>query len=166
MFAHVTDGIVDAVGQPPQVVYDGGRWWDLRDRDLATLALVGWFPVVEAARPADTATTRWEPVFTPAGDTVTQSWVEVNKTQEQIDAETSETNRQTLIDTAKAAYSSNVSAITRLQNFANGTATLTNTQRDTALRDLAGEQARAFRQLNALIRLTANDLLSTDGTAR
>jgi len=87
MYAHVTNGVVDAVGSPPQLVEQDGRWWDLRDRDLATLALVGWFPVTETARPADTATTTWEPVFTPGDGDVDQSWSEVPKTPEQIEAE-------------------------------------------------------------------------------
>jgi hypothetical protein len=87
MYAHVTAGTVDSVGNPPQLVYQDDRWWDLRSRDLPTLALVGWFPVTESPKPADTAATKWTPVFTPNGATVVQSWVEVPKTAEEIAAE-------------------------------------------------------------------------------
>lgn len=149
MYAHVTAGVVDAVGQPPQIVYQGDRWWDLRDREPATLTLVGWFPVVEAERPADTATTRWDPVFTPTGETVTQSWVEVPKAQEEIDAETFETNRLALLDKARNALTTNnaylaVGSPTNAQNLA---------------------QIRALtREVNALIKLEVRDLLNTNGT--
>lgn len=95
MYAHVTDGTVDAVqGQPPQLVYVDGRWWDLRTLDAATLALVGWFPVVEAERPADTATTKWDDAYTLTGDTVTQSWNEVPKSQDEIDEEAARAARE------------------------------------------------------------------------
>jgi len=96
MFAHVTNGTVDAVGQPPQLVEQDGRWWDLRNRDLATLALVGWFPVTEVTKPADTATTTWDPVFTPGVGDVDQSWVVRNKTSEELAAEQEATNRASI----------------------------------------------------------------------
>ena len=94
MFAHVTAGVVDSTGNPPQLTYQDGRWWDLRDRDLATLALVGWFPVTEVTKPADTASTTWDPVFTPAGSVVNQSWVERPKTAEEITADTVAAERE------------------------------------------------------------------------
>jgi hypothetical protein len=93
MYAHVTAGTVDSVGQPPQLVFQDGRWWDLRDRDPATLALVGWYPVTESPKPADTASTKWTPLFTLNGATVIQSWVEVSKTPEEIAADVAEANR-------------------------------------------------------------------------
>lgn len=78
MYAHITAGTVDAV-----------------QSELAPEILIplGWLPVTEAARPADTATTTWEPTFTPTGATVTQSWVTVPKSQEQLDAEAAEAAR-------------------------------------------------------------------------
>jgi hypothetical protein len=103
MYAHVTAGTVDSVGNPPQLVFSGGRWWDLRTLDAATLASVGWFPVQEAAKPADTATLTWLPVFTPQGATVVQSWSSILLTAEQIAERTATTNaatiRQLLTDT-------------------------------------------------------------------
>ena len=93
MYAHVTNGTVDSVGQPPQLVYQDGRWWDLRDRNLATLAAVGWFPVTETPRPADTATMTWQAVYTPDVADVDQSWAQVAKTAEQLAAEAADANR-------------------------------------------------------------------------
>jgi hypothetical protein len=97
MFAHVTAGTVDSVGSPPELTYSGGRWWDLRSRNTATLATVGWFPVTEATRPADTASTTWDQVFTPAGSVVVQSWVERAKTAEEIAAALADTNAAALL---------------------------------------------------------------------
>lgn len=79
-------------------------------------------------------------------------------------AATESANEATLTSRARDAITANLNAITTLQNFAAGTATLTNTQRDNALRDLANQQVRAFKQLNALIRLEVRDLATTEGT--
>lgn len=96
MFAHVTNGTVDSVGNPPQLVFAGERWWDLRDRDPVTLALVGWYPVQEATRPADTATNTSTPVFTFNGTLVVQSWTVLPKTAEQLATEAAETALNTI----------------------------------------------------------------------
>lgn len=149
MYAHVTSGVVDSVGPPPQLVFQDGRWWDLRDRDPATLALVGWYPVTEAARPADTATTRWEPAFTFNGGTVTQSWVEVPKSAAEIQAQTEQTNRDALLAKARNALTVNATYL--------GVASPTNAQNLAQIRALT-------RQVNALIKLEVQDLLTTDGT--
>jgi len=140
MYAHVTNGLVDSVGNPPQLVEQDGRWWDLRDRNLVTLALVGWFPVTETAKPADTATTTWEPVFTPGDGDVDQSWSEVPKTPEQLQAELEQTNRQT-IEQALGDFSG-LDSILALDN---GTAT-TN-QLAQAVKVLARSNRRIIRLL-------------------
>ena len=57
IYAHITNGIIDKLGNPPATVFDAGRWWDLRDRDPALLAARGWLPVVDTPRPDDTDTT-------------------------------------------------------------------------------------------------------------
>lgn len=79
-------------------------------------------------------------------------------------ARLAESNEATILSRIRDAIATNAAAITQLQNFAAGTAALTNTSRDSALRDLANQQARALRQINALARLAARDLGSTDGT--
>jgi len=74
LYAHHAAGTVDAIGQPPRLAYDGTRWWDLRERDPDTLAALGWLPVVEAPRPADTPTDTHEAAYAADGASVVQSW--------------------------------------------------------------------------------------------
>jgi len=140
MYAHVTNGTVDAVGNPPQLVEQGGRWWDLRDRDPVTLALVGWFPVTETAKPADTATTTWVPVFTPGDGDVDQSWSEIPKTAEQLAAETESANRQT-IETALS------DALTELQTLIDTTNATINAGPAPYIKALARALRRVIRLL-------------------
>lgn len=86
-YAHVIDGAVDQIGNPPRVVLLEDGWLDLRSLDPATLALAGWFPLVREPRPDDTETTTWDAVDTFDGSTVTYTWVERPKTQEELDAD-------------------------------------------------------------------------------
>lgn len=73
-------------------------------------------------------------------------------------------NEQLLLSRLRTATTNNLAEIDRLTTFSNGTVALTNTQRDAALRDLAGQQVRAFRQLNALMKYVGRDLTTLDGT--
>ena len=77
---------------------------------------------------------------------------------------TANTNETDLRDKARNALTANNNAIPQLENVANGTAALTNTQRDQYIRQLAQYQARTFRQVNALIKLEVRDLADTTGT--
>jgi hypothetical protein len=86
MYAHVTDGVIDAVGEPPNTVFDGTRWWDLRTRDPEVLAGVGWFLLTEVARPADTATTTWDYSLALVEGVPTEVWTERPMTQAELDA--------------------------------------------------------------------------------
>ena len=149
MYAHVTNGAVDSVGAPPYLVFSGGRWWDLRDRNPATLAAVGWFLVQEAARPADTATTTWDPVYTPAGPVVVQSWVERAKTTQ---------------ETADALTASNQAAILQLLN---DTMPALDTITNTTNANMSGNTAAAAikdeaRALRRIIRILTNNLSATN----
>ncbi len=149
MFAHVTAGIVDGVGQPPILVQQDGRWWDLRARDAATLALVGWYTVQETTRPVDTATHTSTPVFTFNATVVVQSWTVVAKTAEQIasDLATSNSNtiRQLLNDTMPI-----LDTITNTTN-----ANMTGNTAAAAIKD----EARALRRI---IRLLTDNLTATN----
>lgn len=73
-------------------------------------------------------------------------------------------NEQLLLSRLRTAVTNNQTEITRLTTFANGSNSLTNAQQDTALRDLAGQQVRAFKQLNALMKLIGRDLTDIGGT--
>ena len=149
MYAHVAAGTVDSVGNPPQLTYFNGRWWDLRSRDEATLAAVGWFPVTEATKPADTASTTWDAVYTPAGSVVVQSWVERPKTAEEIASAlavaNSSTIRQLLNDTMPT-----LDTITNTSNAA-----MTGNTAAAAIKD----EARALRRI---IRLLTDNLSATN----
>ena len=95
-YAHVTAGTIDAIGQPPDVVFYGGRWYDLRTRDPDTLATVGWLPVTETPRPADTATTTHDYSVTLVAGVPTETWTPRPWTQAELNARAAEANRQQL----------------------------------------------------------------------
>ena len=44
-YAHVTDGTIDAIGNHPDLEWDGTRWWDLRDPTIRQSR--GWYEVTE-----------------------------------------------------------------------------------------------------------------------
>lgn len=154
MYAHVTNGIVDAVvGSPPYIVRTDERDWDLRSLDPVVLAEAGWYPVLESPRPADTASTTWVPVFQPAFvdgvSVVMQSWQEVPKSAEQLDAENAATNESTIRDRARQALDINAAFL------ANGAPS--NAQVLAQVRALT-------KQATGLIKLDLRDLDSADGT--
>jgi hypothetical protein len=149
MFAHVAAGIVDSVGNPPQLVFVDGRWWDLRDRDPVTLALVGWYTVTEATRPADTATHTSTPVFTFNGTTVVQSWTVVAKTAEQIADDLAQSNANTI----RQLLNDTMPTLDTITNTTN--ANMTGNTAAAAIKD----EARAIRRV---IRLLTNNLAATN----
>ena len=85
-FVHVTAGVVDAIGSPPDTTWADGRWWDLRRRDSEALAACGWHEATLAARPADTATTTWDQTWTLTDGTWREGWTERAKTSEELAA--------------------------------------------------------------------------------
>lgn len=108
MYVHVTDGVVDQVGRPPRLGFDGTRWWDLRTGDPTALAALSWYPVTEAPRPADTATTTWDPTYTlEPGGVAQQGWVERDKTPAEISAEQVIVNGEVIKTQALAAMEGN-----------------------------------------------------------
>ena len=136
----MTAGVVDAVGQPPELAYFGNRWWDLRTRDLPTLSIVGWFPVVESQRPVDTASMTWEPVFTFAVAEVVQTWAQIPKTPEQLAAEADATARATIEQALDAA-------LVTLQTVIDDTNPNINSNPAARIKDLARAQRRTIRLL-------------------
>lgn len=85
-------------------------------------------------------------------------------TPEEIVSATVSYNRALLLERAKQAFVENAATIPTLRQFAEGTTTLTAAQLSTHIRTAAANQARIFAQLNAIIRIIGEDLLSTDGT--
>lgn len=124
----------------------------------------GWYVVAVVTPPVVNPGEVAERTVVLNGGRPTELWTVRSKTMEELAAETATTNEQSIRDKARTALTGNGNAITQLEQFAGGTAALTNTQRDTALRDLANQQARAFKQINALIKLELRDLADTTGT--
>ena len=48
-YAHITANTITALGAPPDLEWDGTRWWDLRDPEIRTAR--GWLEVTETPRP-------------------------------------------------------------------------------------------------------------------
>ena len=93
MYAHVTGGVVDQVGRPPRLAYDGSRWWDLRSLDPSALAACSWWPAAETPRPADTQTTTWDSTWTLGGAQAVQVWTERQWTADELAAQAAQAER-------------------------------------------------------------------------
>lgn len=164
MYAHVTDGTVDiAPGTPPEKIMINGRWVDLRPRDPETLALAGWYPINESAKPADTATHTWNANYALNGAAVDQTWVQVAKTPEQLQQETADSNYTALIAKATTALNNNITNLPTIQALTTATFA-NNTQRDNAIKSLATQQVASMKQINALIRVVTGLLSTQDGS--
>lgn len=148
IYAHVTNGVVDAVGVPPNLAYDGTRWWDLRDRDITMLNAVKWYVVAETTKPADTATITWDAAYTLNGTTVDQTWTQRNKTAAEITAATEAANRASI----ETALSDSLAALQLIIDDTNANINSNAAQR---IKDMARVNRR-------IIRLLINRL---DGTA-
>ena len=48
-YAHITADTITALGNPPDLEWDGERWWDLRDPTIRQAR--GWLEVTETPRP-------------------------------------------------------------------------------------------------------------------
>lgn len=163
MYAHVTAGTVDNLGTPPDRVMVNGRWYDLRPRDAATLAIAGWYLVSETAKPADTATHTWNANYAPNGGTVNQTWVQVPKSAEQLQQELESTNSSALVAKALTALNNNIAAMPTIQAIITATFA-NNTARDNAIKNLATQQVATMKQINALIRVVTGQLSTQDGS--
>lgn len=95
-YAHVTVDAIDQIGQPPQLIFDGTRWWDMRGATDADLATVGWYPVTATPRPPDTPTTTFDYSVTLVASVPTETWTARAKTQAELDAATAAANAATL----------------------------------------------------------------------
>lgn len=97
LYALVTGGVVQAVaGGPPDSArrLDTGQWvLGLSDAPQELRRACGWYEVVGTPRPADTATTTHDRSYEWDGVTVTETWTERPKTQDELDAETAEVKR-------------------------------------------------------------------------
>ena len=99
-YAQITNGqIVREAPAPTQPGYGpDGQWHDYTKPTEVTAYLTagGWLPVVETPRPADTTTHYQRPIYTLAGQTVTQGWEAVAKSPDVVAAETVGANESAL----------------------------------------------------------------------
>lgn len=148
-YAHITNGVIDQIGQPPRLHHDGTRWWDLRDRDPAKLAALGWLPIIQAPRPADTDTTTSELTHALVDGQPAQVWTARPWTAEELAERAAAVNEETLHSRANTALNG-------LSTFL-GITSPTNAQTLAVVRLLC-------RAVAALIRLQLRRLETTDGT--
>ena len=57
-YAHITADTITALGNPPDLEWDGTRWWDLRDPIIREAR--GWHEVTETPRPEPVEGGVWE----------------------------------------------------------------------------------------------------------
>ena len=84
-YARKLDGINWRDDQPPAIHRAPDRDWDLRDRDPALLAALGWLPVTTTERPADTDTTTTDRSL-GSGETPVEVWTPRPWTVEELTA--------------------------------------------------------------------------------
>lgn len=133
LYAHVTNGTVDAVGMPPLLIFFQGRWYDLRNRDINTLMQVGWYPVEENTRPEDTATKTWDATYVadPLGQgPVDQVWVQRDKTPNEVKDQQITDGRAQMLADLRNGINAIIAARTAAQNDI-ATATTLKSQADT-----------------------------------
>ncbi|WP_396935239.1 hypothetical protein [Mycolicibacterium sp.] len=143
-------------------MFDGGRWWDLRTKDPALLASLGWYEVTLTDRPADTDTTTSDLTYEFADGAVAQVWTERPKTPDEIEAETEAANERTLRDglqnvlTRAAGYQADAQAII------DDTNSNINQNPAARIKTLARAQKRAAGDIMRLARLAGGLLDSAD----
>ena len=140
----------------------------------------GYFPVVDAPRPADTPTTTWTRTLSLLAGEPTVVWVERAKTQTEIDNATINVNDQTIRDLIQTAIDNNTTALSNIAtartnvttNVVNANAAnigQANTQLDVlgnVVVQLIDQMERSLRQRTGLEKLLlgGTNLLDITGT--
>jgi hypothetical protein len=164
-YALVVGDTIQAVGPLPQSArrLDNGNWvMGIRDAPLELQQACGYFAVVRVDRPADTPTTTWERSVVLVAGVPTETWTERAKTQAEIDAQTAETNRQTIIDAVRQQMS-NLDAVIADMDAYLAMTSRTNAQVAAQVVDLCQAVRAMARNQRRLIRLAAQDLVSGSG---
>lgn len=166
MYAHVINDTIDTVGRLPKGADADGQWLTLTEGNAH---LAGWFPVVDTARPSDTADTTHDRAVELVNGTPTVVWTARPWTPDELAARQQSANA-TAIDAAISA------ALAELQQLVDAPAvpdvpagTLTNAQlsntmramRDVVQQNRAGIQ-RVAGTLKQTIRLVRGDFEGTD----
>lgn len=99
-YAHVTDGTIDAIGNHPDLEWDGTRWWDLRDPTIREAR--GWFEVTETPRPADTTEGTHDGSVVLVDGLPVRAWTFRPWTEEELAAQADAEAQQVRYDTHQA----------------------------------------------------------------
>jgi hypothetical protein len=178
MYAQIIDNSIQALGRLPRSArrLDTGQWvMGLATASTDLQRACGWWEVVDTDPPTVTDSQVAEQTVDLLIGVPIRVWTVRDKTAEELAADAEDANRVAIETAAHEALDSNRADITQAQNIAAQADTVssatftTNVQRDTATRGLAtavkllAQQSEAqARQLNALIRLTLQDLTGTD----
>lgn len=98
-YALVTDNTIQSIGRLPNSArrLDNGAWvMGLADATQELREATGWYEVVDANRPADTATTTYGRSVELVDGAPTVVWTERDKTPEELTGETRQANQTTI----------------------------------------------------------------------
>lgn len=165
-YALVIEGRVEAMGGLPNSArrLDTGAWvMGLAAAPVDLQQACGWFEVVDAPRPADTATTTFDRSVELIAGVPTVTWTERAKTPTELDAEATAANSDTLrtqVRDSIATLRTSIDSLQAITDKANNQINAADTK------DVAREARRIARQVIALSRLLVGALESSDtGTA-
>lgn len=153
-YAHVHDDTPTPAPLPRTATKpDTGSTAHLRSTSREVREACGWYEIHDAPRPDDTAATTWDPGLTWDGTTVTRTWIERDKTADELAADTANTNRATITAATTTALATLQAHIDAPQITISNVA-----QAQTALRQLQSALQAQARILKRLIRYTFNEL--------
>lgn len=142
-YALVRNDIIEQVG-PPRLWFDGTRWWDFRPQDPATYAAAGWLPVVDVAKPDDTATDTYDRSVTLVAGVPTVTWTSRPWTVEELAAQAAAAN-EVAIDSALATD------LAAMQAILDQTNANLRTDPSQEIKDLARVARRLIRKVERLL---------------
>lgn len=147
-YALVQSGAIVRFGLPPSARrLDDGKWvLGLADAPEALKAACGYLPVVDVARPADTATHTFDRSVVLSAGVPTVVWTQRPLSVPELSERAAATNSVTIRDQARLALEANATYL--------AVASPTNAQVVAQVRSLT-------RQINGLIRLEVNALDAT-----
>ena len=91
-YAHITADTITALGNPPDLEWDGERWWDLRDPTIRQAR--GWFEVTETPRPDPIEGGVWEPTVELVDGLPVRVWTWRAWTAEELAAQAEQAARE------------------------------------------------------------------------
>lgn len=74
-YAHIDNNQITQTGYPPRILFDGERWWDLREVTDEQLAARGWYPIVQTPHPEPIETGTYDSYIELVDGQPTVVWV-------------------------------------------------------------------------------------------